>query len=120
MIVELRNNSNTPLAYIGVQGSPTCSIFWGKHKINKYKTESMTEDLSDDGSSETSFGVMTEVLDEMLKENGIEIPYLEAPVKESIESDRSNKFFLDLEKLTWRDRNKEKNKIYQDKDGSSK
>ena len=39
MIVELKNNDNTPLCFIGIQGSPTCSIYWGKHKLNKYKTD---------------------------------------------------------------------------------
>ena len=44
MICELRNNNNTPLCFIGIQGIPNCSINWGKHKVNKYKTESIIED----------------------------------------------------------------------------
>ncbi|WP_194192555.1 hypothetical protein [Clostridium chrysemydis] len=95
MISELTNNNNTPLCFVGIQGSPTCSIYWGKHKLNKYKTESMNED-EDLHSEDTVYGVMTEVLNEMLKEKGICIPYLEAPVKENIESEKSKKFFLDL------------------------
>ena len=98
MVCELRNNNNTPLCYIGIQGSPTCSINWGKHKTNKYKTESMIEDeKSTDNSS--VYGVMTLVLDEMLKENNINIPYFEAPVKESIDSELSKKFLDDLDDL---------------------
>ena len=98
MACELRNNNNTPLCYIGIQGSPTCSINWGKHKTNKYKTESMIEDeKSTDNSS--IYGVMTLVLDEMLKENNIDIPYFEAPVKESVESQLTKKFFNDLDNL---------------------
>ena len=100
MIVELKRNNNTPLAYIGVQGSPTCSIFWGKHKINKYKTESMEPDLNSTDKNEI-FGVMTSVLDEMLRENGIELIFLEAQVKENINSEKSKKFFHDLEELTY-------------------
>ena len=42
------------------------------------------------------YGVMTSVLDEMLKEKGINIPYLEAPVKESIDSEKSIRFFNQL------------------------
>ena len=98
MIVELKNNDNTPLCFLGIQGSPTCSINLGKHKMNKYKTESMMEDPNTDGG-ETVFGVMTEVLDEMLKENHIDMPYLEVPVKESICSERSLKFFNSLYEL---------------------
>lgn len=98
MACELRNNNNTPLCYIGIQGSPTCSINWGKHKTNKYKTESMIEDeKSTDNSS--LYGVMTLVLDEMLKENNINIPYFEAPVKESLDSPLINTFFNDLDEL---------------------
>ncbi|MDO5517855.1 MAG: hypothetical protein Q4F66_09880 [Clostridium sp.] len=98
MICELKNNRNTPLCYVGVQASPNCSIYWGKHKMNKYKTESMMPDLNDD-CTETRPGVMTEVLDEMLKEKGIDIPYLEAPVKENVNSEKSINFFNDLYKL---------------------
>ena len=92
MICELRNNNNTPLCFIGIQGSPNCSINWGKHKVNKYKTESIIED--EKNKIEVGlYGVMTMVLDEMLKANNIDIPYFEAPVKESIDSDLTKKFF---------------------------
>lgn len=53
MICELKNNRNTPLCYIGVQGSPNCSIYWGKHKLNKYKTESMQPNLNDNCSEKS-------------------------------------------------------------------
>ena len=98
MACELRNNSNTPLCYIGIQGSPNCSIYWGKHKTNKYKTESMMEEGITDLKN-CVLGVMTEVLDAMLKEQGIEIPYLEAPVKESMSSPRTKQFFTQLDDL---------------------
>ena len=42
------------------------------------------------------YGVMTTVLDNMLKENNIHIPYFEAPVKESLDSELVKKFFNDL------------------------
>lgn len=98
MVCELKNNNNTLLCYIGIQGSPNCSINWGKHKINKYKTESIIEDEKSETTSGV-YGVMTSVLDEMLKENNIDIPYLEAPVKESLDSDLIKKFFTDLDDL---------------------
>ncbi|WP_300385769.1 hypothetical protein [Clostridium sp.] len=98
MICELKNNDNTPLCYIGIQGSPTCSIDWGKHKLNRYKTESMEPDTKSP-KVPGIYGVMTGVLDELLKENGIEIPYLEAPVKENIESDIAKNFFNKLDDL---------------------
>ncbi|MEF9934105.1 MAG: hypothetical protein RSA01_02845 [Clostridium sp.] len=98
MILELTNNANTPLCFIGIQGSPTCSIRWGKHKINKYKTESMMPD-ENDTSGNSMFGIMTEVLDRMLRERGVIMPYIEAPVKENIESDLVKEFFLNLDNL---------------------
>lgn len=98
MICELRNNDNIPLCYIGIQGSPSCSINWGKHKVNKYKTESM---VPEDKSPEEPgiYGVMTAVLDELLKEKGIDLPYLEAPVKENLQSSMAKAFFNQLDDL---------------------
>lgn len=98
MVCELKNNNNTPLCYIGIQGSPNCSINWGKHKTNKYKTESIIEDEKTKVNFSV-YGVMTSVLDEMLKENNINIPYFEAPVKESLDSQLTKNFFCDLDDL---------------------
>lgn len=98
MVCELKNNNINPLCYIGIQGSPTCSIYWGKHKVNRYMTESMVPDLNGENVEET-YGVMTAVLDDMLKEQGINIPYLEVPVKENINSEKSVKFFNSLYEL---------------------
>lgn len=101
MICELKNNENIPLCFIGIQGSPNCSIFWGKHKMNRYKTESIVEAEEETGEEpiQTVYGVMTEVLDEMLKERNIKMPYLEAPVKESMDSDKVAQFFHQLNEL---------------------
>lgn len=98
MVIELVRNDNTPLCFMGIQGSPTCSIYWGKHKLNKYKTESMEEDIqmSEDVSM---YGVMTSVLDEMLRENDIDIPFVEVPVKEGVNSNRAELFFQKLDEL---------------------
>jgi len=98
MVCELKNNNNTPLCYIGIQGSPNCSVNWGKHKTNKYKTESIIEDKKTKVNFGV-YGVMTSILDEMLKENNINIPYFEAPVKESLDSQLTKNFFGDLDDL---------------------
>lgn len=109
MVSELIKNRNTPLCYIGIQGSPTCSINWGRHKTNRYNTESMIEDNISTNASKfrgcksknlcnntSNFGVMTAVLDEMLKEREIIIPYLEAPIREPKDSDKVRQFFVDI------------------------
>ncbi|MEG1002665.1 hypothetical protein [Clostridium sp.] len=98
MISELKNNGHTPLCFIGIQGSPTCSIKWGKHKCNKYKTESMHEDINASGEK-SMYGVLTTVLDEMLKEREINIPYVEAPIKEALDSKMSVEFFNTLDDI---------------------
>ena len=106
MVVELVQNQNTPVCFIGIQGSPTCSIYWGKHKSNRYKTESI--ELSDTCETFTldplcpnsdMFGVMTSVLDTMLREHNITLPYVEAPVKESMDSKYTQQFFATLDTL---------------------
>ena len=99
MVCELVKNDNTPLCYIGVQGSPTCSIRWGKHKTNKYKTESIHEDPNASKDTPSLYGVMTEVLDEMLKGYSIDMPFVEAPIKESLKSEATEAFFDRLDEL---------------------
>ena len=103
MINELRNNNNTPLCFVGVGGSPTCSIYWGKHKVNKYKTESIMPVEEEDENKEGVYGVMTEVLDEMLREIDIVIPYLEAPLKDGVNSERTKNFFEELNQLFYKE-----------------
>ncbi|WP_455539593.1 hypothetical protein [Terrisporobacter sp.] len=98
MVSELKNNNNTPLCFIGIQGSPNCSINWGKHKTNKYKTESIIEDEKSPKVAGI-YGVMTEILDNMLKERNINIPYFEAPVKETLDSELTKSFFFQLDDL---------------------
>lgn len=107
MITELYENDNTPFCFIGIEGSPTCSIRWGKHKQNKYKTESIlpveedeeVEKYKTEEKSENVQGVMTGVLEEMLKERGINFPFVEAPVKDNIHSDKVLQFFSKLDDI---------------------
>lgn len=100
MICELVSNNNTPLCFIGINGSPTCSIYWGKHKLNRYNTESIVEMNNDENEkNHTVMGVMTKILDKMLKDRGINIPYLEAPIRQSTNSDIAQDFMKSLEEL---------------------
>lgn len=100
IISELKENDNTPLCFIGIEGSPTCSVKWGPHKVNKYKTESIIADPKEEAKEgNTVLGVMTMVLDKMLKERGIDIPCIEAPVKEDINSEKAQSFIKSLDEL---------------------
>ncbi len=98
MICELTQNNHTPLCYLGIANSPTCSIFWGKHKLNRHQTESMMID-EDTTDTKTSYGVMTEVLSSLLKEHEITLPFLEVPIKENIHSEPVKHFFHSLDDL---------------------
>ncbi|HAX72009.1 MAG TPA: hypothetical protein DCY20_00645 [Firmicutes bacterium] len=103
MIIELNRNKHTLLCYFGIAGSPTCSIYWGKHKLNRYHTESIhafdIPNEETESSDETKFGVMTEVLDTMLSNYQIKIPYLEVPIKENLNSEAVAHFFAQLDTL---------------------
>lgn len=98
MIVELVNTQHIPLCYIGVANSPTCSIYWGKHKQNRHGTESLHEDLMCD-KCESKLGVMTEVLTQLLAKHHIQLPLIEAPLKENILSEPVHHFFKQLDEL---------------------
>ena len=98
MVCELKNNNHTPLCFFGIANSPTCSLFWSKHKLNRHKTESMIIDETDQ-TGDSTYGVMTEVLDTLLKANGIVIPYIEIPIKENIHSEPVKKFFNALDDI---------------------
>ena len=98
MVVELIQNNHTPLCFLGIANSPTCAIFWRKHKLNRHQTESIIIEDSE-GLGDSTFGVMTEVLHEMLLEQEIHLPFLEIPLRENIHSDAVKSFFSSLDDL---------------------
>ena len=93
MIEELINNNHRLIAYLGIQGSPTCSIFWGNHKHNKFNTESMIDDTNNINENNYQLGVLSEILQERLNEINITIPFIEVPVKETNPSEVLDKFW---------------------------
>lgn len=98
MILELKNNHYIPLCYLGVANSPTCSIYWGKHKQNRHGTESIHEEINTN-NSECQLGVMSDALKKLLSEHQIQIPFLEVPLKENITSEPIKKLFKELDTL---------------------
>jgi len=97
MIEEYINTNHIFLGFIGVEGSPTCSIRWGKHKTNKYNTESINP-IEGDKSKEYVNGVFTEIIKSRLSQYNIDTTFLEAPIKSKVDSKRANKFWLSLTK----------------------
>lgn len=98
MIKEYQHCNNKLLGFIGVEGSPTCSICWRKHKKNKYNTESVNE-AENANSTVYVNGVFTEIIRKKLKEFDINIPLLEAPIKSPIDSEKGKSFMLQVTKV---------------------
>lgn len=96
---ELLANSYELIGFVGIKGSPTCSICWGKHKLNRYHTESILPINEDDSSTQTAtdYGVMTKVLSDLLSEAGIHLNCFEVPVKSALYSNESYAFFDSLD-----------------------
>ncbi|MBN1755071.1 hypothetical protein JW877_02550 [bacterium] len=101
MVREFIRNNYRLVAFIGLKNSPTCSIKWGKHKKNKYQTESpIPVDQPDPGES-TLQGIMTEILNEELSRDGIEVPFLDFPAQSTPDSEERKQFWADLEKAMY-------------------
>lgn len=98
MVKEFIKNRYRLVAFIGLENSPTCGIHWGKHKVNKYNTESPVP-VDKPGADEPELmGVMAEILMEELVSEGIEVPFLEFPVKSDAASDKRKSFWEDLDR----------------------
>lgn len=94
MIEEFVANGYRLTAFIGLQNSPSCGVYWGKHKENKYGYESWME--SDEVSNNTQLGVMTTIIVEELAKRGIEIPLIEFPLSAPIGSEEHRKFWYEV------------------------
>ena len=61
MVEEFLKNGYRLVAYLGLKNSPTCGINWGRHKVNRYNTESpMPVDLPDP-EDPVLMGIMAEL-----------------------------------------------------------
>ncbi|HOO91645.1 MAG TPA: hypothetical protein PLA74_12545 [Syntrophales bacterium] len=82
--------------FIGLKNSPTCGIRWGRHKVNKYQTESPNPVEQPDPDEPVLMGIMAEILDEELAKEGIRVPLLEFPTQEPVGSPKRTAFWKDL------------------------
>ena len=98
MIKEFIANRYRLTCFLGLENSPSCGIYWGKHKKNKYQTESPNP--VDDGDSDgTSLkGIMSEILEEEFAAEGIKVPFLEFPALSPPDSEKRAKFWAELQK----------------------
>lgn len=98
MVKEFIKNGYRLTAFIGLENSPTCGIHWGKHKINKYQTESPNPVDKPDPQDPILVGIMAEILSEELAKESIKTPFLEFPSNSQPDSDSRKKFWEDLKK----------------------
>ena len=99
MVREFIKNGYRLCGFIGLENSPTCGIHWGKHKVNRYQTESpnpVDQPVADDP---VLMGIMAEILQEELGKDKISTPFLEFPALQRDTSERVVKFWDDLAKL---------------------
>ena len=98
MVREFIENKYRLTCFIGLENSPTCGIHWGKHKVNKYMTESPNPIETADADEPVLMGIMAEILSEELAGDEVTVPFLEFPTKEQVGSPKRKKFWEDLER----------------------
>jgi len=98
MIREFLSQNYRLTCFIGLENSPTCGIHWGKHKVNKYQTESPNPVEEPDSDDPLLMGIMAEILAEELAEEKIMVPFLEFPTQEPAGSPKRAAFWADLKR----------------------
>ncbi|MCM8812866.1 MAG: hypothetical protein NC924_02890 [Candidatus Omnitrophica bacterium] len=93
MVREFLKNKYRLVAFVGLENSPTCGVHWGKHKINKYRTESL-HPVDDPQPNEPALrGIMVEILAEELSLDGVACPFLEFPALSAPDSEKRAQFW---------------------------
>lgn len=98
MVREFIKNGYRLICFIGLENSPTCGIHWGKHKVNRYQTESANPIDKPDADEPVLKGIMAEILEEELSREGIKVPFLEFPAQSEVGSEKRKVFWEELEK----------------------
>jgi predicted secreted protein len=96
MVKEFIKNKYRLTCFLGLESSPTCGIHWGKHKVNKYGTESVQPAEKPQAGEPVLMGIMAEILTENFVKEGIKVPFLEFPVKSDPSSEKRKKFWAQL------------------------
>jgi predicted secreted protein len=109
MVREFLKNRYRLCCFIGLENSPTCGIHWGRHKVNRYGTESPNSEEGyekdvKDPKDQVLRGIMAEILEEELAKEGIKTPFLELPALSPADSDHRQQFWKDLEDVVYLER----------------
>jgi predicted secreted protein len=97
MVREFLKNHYRLCCFIGLENSPTCGINWGRHKVNRYGTESPNPEDTPGKDAPVLMGIMAEILAEELDKEGITLPFLELPALSDPTSEKRQQFWKDLE-----------------------
>ncbi len=97
MVREFIKNRYRLCCFIGLENSPTCGIHWGRHKVNRYGTESPNPDEKPSPDDPVLMGIMAEILTEELGKEGLIVPFLELPALSDAASEKRGRFWEDLE-----------------------
>ena len=97
MVREFIKNKYRLCCFIGLENSPTCGIHWGRHKVNRYGTESPNPDEKPAPDDPVLMGIMAEILSEELVQENIRAPFLEFPAQSEVGSEKRTQFWKELE-----------------------
>jgi predicted secreted protein len=98
MVREFIKNNYRLTCFLGLENSPTCGIHWGKHKVNRYQTESPISVDNPLPDEPVLMGIMAEILSEELAKENIQVPFLEFPALSPQDSEKREKFWVDFRK----------------------
>ena len=96
MVSEFIRSKYRLVGFIGLENSPTCGIHWGKHKVNRYNTESPNVVDKPESDEPVLMGIMAEILSEVLHKEGVNASFFELPVKSPPDSEKRKKFWQKL------------------------
>lgn len=97
MVREFLKNNYRLCAFIGLVNSPTCGVHWGKHKVNRYNTESPNPTDGPSSKDPVLAGIMVEILKEELGKDVAGVPFLEFPALLQPDDPVRLDFWRDLE-----------------------
>ncbi len=96
MVKEFIKNRYRLTCYLGLENSPTCGIHWGKHKVNRYQTESPNPVDEPGPKDPVLMGIMAEILSEEFAGMSIKVPFLEFPTRTEPGSPKRERFWQAL------------------------
>lgn len=96
MVKEFIENGYRLACFIGLENSPSCGIHWGKHKVNRYQTESPNPVEIPEPGEPVLKGIMAEMIDEEFRDSNLNVPFLEIPALAAEGSDARKRFWEEL------------------------